>query len=264
LQLVLVRTTIRFSIIYTVFVKVRLVSLIFFFTDHSKKPELFACLYQSPVEICGRTDSCVYKIVRGQGSSCEAMYHATLLLPFIFSLVATSAALNLCDQQNLFSTNLTSYKYKTEQVQNCNCTEKTTCIRKCCAVGFYASKGVCLRHDDPDYVLNIPVYQGKKFIRNVSAVNNILAGVMNCPFFPFKSNLTEWFYVQEDGKLLTSVYGQMSNDYFCVEDLKIENKTVLSAFICYDRNTVEITSRKIYAAGTILISTSLIFASIFM
>jgi hypothetical protein len=216
------------------------------------------------VEICGRTDSCVYKIVRGQGSSCEAMYHATLLLPFIFSLVATSAALNLCDQQNLFSTNLTSYKYKTEQVQNCNCTEKTTCIRKCCAVGFYASKGVCLRHDDPDYVLNIPVYQGKKFIRNVSAVNNILAGVMNCPFFPFKSNLTEWFYVQEDGKLLTSVYGQMSNDYFCVEDLKIENKTVLSAFICYDRNTVEITSRKIYAAGTILISTSLIFASIFM
>lgn len=105
---------------------------------------------------------------------------------------------------------------------------------------------MCLRYDNPDFVYNIPVYDGKKFVRNVNTSTNILAGVMSCDFFLFKTDKKDWFYPQEKGGILTSEYGLVENDFYCVDDFKDKG---FAAFICYDRVTTEATSRKIYAAG---------------
>ena len=183
-------------------------------------------------------------------SSRGTMLHVAVLLllaPFVRAI-----SLDLCDSQSVTSANVTEYRYKNQPVQNCNCTSKTSCIRKCCAVGFYAKRGVCTRYEDPDFVLDIPVYNEKTLVRHVSGDSEILAGVMNCPFFPFIPNGTDWFYMQEDGRILTSQYGVLSNDYYCVDDI---NRKGLSAFICYDRGGAESTSRKIYAAGIMMIFT---------
>ncbi|XP_044254843.1 G-protein coupled receptor Mth2-like isoform X4 [Tribolium madens] len=175
------------------------------------------------------------------------MYQAAIFC--FLTLIPKITSLDFCDTKSAVLTNTTSYLYKGLKEENCNCARRTSCLRKCCAVGFYASKGVCLRYDNPDFVLNIPVYDGKKFVRNVSANTNILAGVMSCDFFIFGSNEKDWFYLQERGGILTSEYGLVENDFYCVDDIKDKG---LAAFICYDRITTEATSRKIYAAGMII------------
>lgn len=172
------------------------------------------------------------------------MRPAALMLALLGVVYAKAPPMDLCHRENF--PNITSYKYREVPLQNCNCTEKTKCVRKCCADGFYGAKGVCIK-GDADFQGAIPIYNDKEFVKNVSVSDGLLAGVMNCDFFIFFANASvgDSFYVQEDGRLWTTAYGNTRNDDYCVD--WFSNRT-LGVFICYD--ATKDPSREINVAGS--------------
>lgn len=172
------------------------------------------------------------------------MRPAALMLALLGVVHAKAPSMDLCHRENFF--NITSYKYREVPLQNCNCTEKTKCVRKCCADGFYGARGICIK-GDVDFHGAIPIYKKKDFVRSVSVQDGLLAGVMNCGFFLYKSNASvgDFFYVQEDGSLWTTSYGSVRNDDYCVDWFSTGD---LGVFICYD--ATKNPSQEINVAGS--------------
>lgn len=167
---------------------------------------------------------------------------------FLILFIPVTNTLNLCQPQS----DVSSYKYRNESVQNCNCTTNfSNCIRKCCALGFYASKGMCFRYNNSnERAFNVPVYRNRKFVRNVSEKDGIVVGVMqNCSFFPLEPEKhpdKDRMFVQENGGLVTGEYGFVENDVFCVDEIM---GIGFSAFMCYSNEEEKITLRRVNAGG---------------
>ncbi|XP_050514676.1 G-protein coupled receptor Mth2-like isoform X10 [Diabrotica virgifera virgifera] len=164
-----------------------------------------------------------------------------LLLSFYRLIGTASSELDLCDVTG--STDYTNYT--SEITQNCGCidNDNTTCIRKCCQLGFYHHhveeprygiyESVCIKNESASLNFSVPIYNNESIVYYET---DFVIGMLGCnegEFYRyFKLNNTdpsEKFYVQENGTLFfKSKNKYYSNDRFCVDE-----DEGLSVFLCY-------------------------------
>ncbi|XP_072397057.1 G-protein coupled receptor Mth2-like isoform X7 [Diabrotica undecimpunctata] len=159
----------------------------------------------------------------------------------LYRLIGSSSSeLDLCD-----STGSTDYtNYTSEITQNCGCIDNTTCIRKCCQLGFYLHhvedsvlgiyESVCIKNESATLNFSVPIYVNESIIYYET---DFVIGMLGCNegklwryFKMDNTNPSEKFYVQENGTLFypQSTYKYYRNDRYCVDE-----DDGLSVFLCY-------------------------------
>ncbi|KAK9871567.1 hypothetical protein WA026_012949 [Henosepilachna vigintioctopunctata] len=115
----------------------------------------------------------------------------------LFSL-NTILCLDLCNTKELIRRNITSYRYKNEPIQECGCSNRNECVKKCCAVGYNIQMRECVWNGTTNFTL--PIYKQNISVSNFTPVNYLVGVLKHCDFFPRRPrlDLEDVFYLQEN------------------------------------------------------------------
>ncbi|XP_045461962.1 G-protein coupled receptor Mth2-like isoform X4 [Harmonia axyridis] len=149
------------------------------------------------------------------------------ILAVVLTLTEVTLCYNLCAPQKLVNSNVTVYKYKKEQIQNCGCAnEPKKCVKKCCAKGFNIEKARCFWNGGQDFEL--PVFSGNVSLSNLTVKNFYVGVLKHCDFYARMP--WEGFYLQED----LSLYLPLEQEYLTSENycLDYTRDGLLIAILC--------------------------------
>lgn len=161
------------------------------------------------------------------------------------SYVGCMCAQDVCDVGLANSSDIQSYRFKTTIASACNCSE--SCIRKCCAPGFYYTKGYCKRYEE-ESVFSVYVYDQTTLVseENVSFSYGKMESCETYHQVPSK-HLNISFFLQGNGQLYVPYYRKYFRpNSYCVEWSKKKN---VFAFLCFPDDAVEKAGKHITGIG---------------
>lgn len=133
---------------------------------------------------------------------------------------------------------LQRYRMKNATTESCRCS--SDCFRKCCATGFFARGGECIRDRFFSLSVEIPIYDGKDelYTLTISGESNVLVfGHMGCDSYQMKpqTTSTDLFYIQQNGSLLTEDNLVLTSNDYCMD--YDENGGII-AYVCFEEEDV--------------------------